>query len=157
MVPANEESVMAKRKMKRGDDELVRPTAIDRYVGSRVRERRLLLGMSQQALAAKLGVTFQQLQKNERGTNRIAASRLVDLSNALRVPIQAFFDEMPEAVSAAVIGKGGKHKHAPPTDGDAMLARAETIKLVRAYYAIKDPKIRKTVIQLARELGADPA
>ena len=146
---------MAKRKTKRGDDELVRPTAIDRYVGSRVRERRLLLGMSQQALGAKLGVTFQQLQKNERGTNRIASSRLVDLSNALEVPIQFFFDDLPDAVSAAVLGKGGKHKHAPPAGADAVMARAETIKLVRAYYSINDPKVRKTVIQLARELGAD--
>ena len=148
---------MTKRKARRGDDELVRPTAIDRHVGARVRERRVLLGMSQQALAAKLGVTFQQLQKNERGTNRIGSSRLVDLSNALQVPIQHFFDEMPEAVSASVIGKGGKHKYAPPSDEASVMSRAETIKLVRAYYAIGDAKVRKMVLKLARELGEQPA
>jgi len=135
---------------------LSRADLIDRHVGARVREQRLLLGVSQQALAAKLGVTFQQLQKNERGVNRIASSRLVDLSNALDVPIQFFFDEMPASVAAAVTVKGGRHKYSPPNDKQAILARAETIKLVRAYYAIKDPKIRKMVMTLARELGPDP-
>ena len=144
---------MASKKKRRGDDELVRPTAVDRHVGARVRERRLLLGMSQQALAAKLGVTFQQLQKNERGTNRIASSRLVDLSNALGVPIQHFFDEMPDSVAASVTVKGGKHKYSPPDDSDAVLARAETIKLVRAYYAINGRKVREMVLKLARELA----
>ena len=104
---------MAKRKAKRGDDELVRPTAVDRHVGARVRERRLLLGISQQALSSKLGVTFQQLQKNEKGTNRIASSRLVDLSKALEVPIQYFFDDMPAEISAAVLGKGGSTNTRP--------------------------------------------
>ena len=144
-----------KATTRRGEDELVRPTAVDRHVGSRVRERRLLLGVSQQALAAKLGVTFQQLQKNERGINRIASSRLLDLSNALDVPVQYFFDEMPDSVAAAVTVRGGRHKHSPPSDEEAILARTETIKLVRAYYAIKDQKVRKMVMKLARELGPD--
>jgi len=149
---------MAKRRKlstRRKEDDFVRPTAIDRYVGARVRERRLLLGVSQQALAAKLGVTFQQLQKNERGFNRIGSSRLLDLSKALDVPVQYFFDEMPEDVSTSVTVKNGRHRHSPPDDTDSAMARAETIKLVRAYYAIKDRKIRKMVVNLAKELGAD--
>ena len=145
----------SKRSMKRGDHELVRLTPIDAYVGARVRERRLLLGMSQQALGAKLGVTFQQLQKNERGTNRIAASRLVDLSNALSVPIQHFFDEMPEAVSTAAFRRNSKYKPAFSIKSEDVSARAETIRLVRAYYAIKDAKVRKMVMKLARELAGD--
>ena len=104
---------MRRTKRRRSEDELVRPTAIDRYVGSRVRQRRMMLGMSQSALAEKLGVTFQQLQKNEKGTNRIGASRLVDLSQSLDVPIQFFFDDMPVNAASAVGVKKGIHVNAP--------------------------------------------
>ncbi len=142
------------RRRNRSEKELVRPTAIDRYVGSRVRQQRLLLGLSQSALASKLGVTFQQLQKNEKGTNRIGASRLLQLSLSLGVPIQYFFDDMPEI--AAVVGvTKGQHAHSPPADEESVMARAETIRLVRAYYEIDDPRVRKRVFSLAKTLAAE--
>src|SRR5690242_18267678 len=87
---------------------LVRWGPVDNHVDGRVRLRRRMLGISQQKLAGSLGVTFQQLQKNERGTNRIASSRLFDLSRALGVPVQFFFDEMPAKVATSV----RQHDHA---------------------------------------------
>src|ERR1044071_7861480 len=91
-----------KRGRRAAEPELVRLGPIDRHVGARVKIRRHMLGLSQQKLAGALGVTFQQLQKNESGTNRIASSRLYDLSKALDVPIQFFFDEMsPETAASA--------------------------------------------------------
>ena len=146
---------MRRTKRQRSDDELVRPTAIDRYVGGRVRQRRMMLGMSQTALAEKLGVTFQQLQKNEKGMNRIAASRLVDLSASLDVPIQFFFDDMPANVAAAVGVKKGIHVNAPPSDAEAAMTRTETLRLVRAYYRIRDKRVRRRVYALAKTLADD--
>lgn len=146
---------MRKTKRRRAEGELVRPTAIDRYVGGRVRQRRMMLGMSQTALAEKLGVTFQQLQKNEKGTNRIGASRLVDLSRSLDVPIQFFFDDMPGEVAAAVGVKKGVHVNAPPTAEEAAMTRTETLRLVRAYYNIRDKRVRRRVYALAKTLADD--
>lgn len=143
------------RRGNRGEKELVRPTAIDRYVGGRVRQQRLLLGLSQSALASKLGVTFQQLQKNEKGTNRIGSSRLLELSLALGVPIQYFFDDMPAEIAAAVGVTKGQHAHSPPADDESVMARAETIRLVRAYFKIDDPRVRKRVFSLAKILAAE--
>ena len=140
-----------KKRKSRSADEFVRPTAVDRYVGSRVRARRLILGMSQQALAAELGITFQQLQKNEKGTNRIASSRLYQLSNALGVPIQWFFDEMPASISNV----GGAEPIAVRGEGADPMARSETLKLVKAYYDIKDKAVRRQVASLARSLADD--
>src|ERR1700719_3453420 len=77
-----------------------RPSPIDVHVGSRIRLRRTLLGMSQERLGDALGLTFQQVQKYERGMNRVGASRLFDLSRVLDVPISFFFDDLPETVSA---------------------------------------------------------
>ncbi len=144
-----------KRRTRAPEKELVRPTAIDRHVGGRVRQRRIMLGMSQQALAAKLGVTFQQLQKNEKGTNRIGSSRLLDLSVSLDVPIQYFFDDMPAAVAAAVGVKKGQHKYAPPGDDASVMTRSETLRLVKAYYEIANRRVRKRVYDLAKILAAD--
>ena len=141
-----------RRRGKTWDQDLVRPTAVDRHVGGRVKQRRTMVGMSQQSLAGKLGITFQQLQKNERGINRIACSRLVDLSRALDVPIQFFFDGMPADIAAAVPGSASSTSD----DGRAdILLRTETLRLVRAYYQIKDPRVRKQVYGLAKTLAAD--
>jgi transcriptional regulator with XRE-family HTH domain len=145
---------MAKRRQRqrasRWDEKLVRPTAVDRHVGARVRQRRTMVGMSQIALAGKLGITFQQLQKNERGINRIASSRLVDLSLALDVPIQFFFDDMPADIAALP-----RTASAPASDAADILSRLETLRLVRAYYRIKDPRVRRQVYGLAKTLAAD--
>jgi len=128
--------------------ELVRPTAVDGHVGARVRQRRTMIGMNQQALAAQLGVSFQQLQKNEKGTNRIGCSRLVDLSRALDVPIQYFFDDMPASTAASSTAK--QHR---ATDEGTVLSNSETLKLVRAYYRIKSANVRKRVYELAKSLA----
>ena len=146
---------MRRTKRRRSEGELVRPTTIDRYVGSRVRQRRMMLGMSQTALAAQLGIAFQQLQKNEKGTNRIGASRLVDLSQSLDVPIQYFFDDMPAKVAAAVGVKKGVHLNAARTDDEAVMTRTETLRLVRAYYRIRDKRVRRRVFALAKTLAGE--
>ncbi len=120
------------------------PHPVDVHVGRRARERRTLEGMSQSAVAEKLGLTFQQLQKYERGHNRISASRLYELAQLFDVPVAYFYEGM-EA------GKG-----AP----DDTLTKRETLELVRAYYAISEPAVRDSIRKLAQaaaKLGKSPA
>ena len=128
---------------------------MDVHVGARLRRRRTLLGMNQTELGDAVGVAFQQVQKYERGMNRISASRLFDLSRVLDVPIQYFFDDMPAAIAANSPGnkKRGKAKKLPSYEPDPMHKR-ETLELVRAYYKITDPEIRKRLYELAKTLGA---
>ena len=130
------------------------PSPVDVHVGARLRVRRTLMGMSQTALGEAIGLTFQQLQKYEKGTNRISASRLFALSRVLDVPIAYFFDDMSSEVAASspTLG-GGKAKKPPIYELDPM-ARRETLQLVRAYYKISDPEIRKRLYELAKTLGA---
>jgi len=128
---------------------------IDVHVGSRVRARRTMLGLSQEGLANRLGITFQQVQKYERGANRMGSSRLYDISVALDVPVSFFFDDMPDDIAAqsprAIIKGAGSELMALP--GGDSFSRRETLDLVRAYYAIVDPAIRKRVYELAKSLG----
>src|SRR5688500_15629609 len=108
--------VRGKGKARRsgGRIKLVRPRPVDAHVGARVRLRRTMLGMSQERLADELGLTFQQVQKYERGTNRVGSSRLYELSKILDVPIQFFFDEMPDEIAAtARTGSGYADSAAP--------------------------------------------
>ena len=130
------------------------PSPVDVHVGARLRVRRTLMGMSQTMLGEAIGLTFQQMQKYEKGANRISASRLFALSGVLDVPIEYFFDDMPTAVAATspVVG-GGKAKKPPSYELDPM-AKRETLQLVRAYYKITDPEIRKRLYELAKTLGA---
>ena len=128
---------------------------IDVHVGSRMRLRRTLLGLSQGKLGKAVGLTFQQIQKYERGANRVGSSRLYALSRVLDVPVAYFFEEMSSEVS----GKGGKGvpglAEAPQVEFSAdPLAKRETLELVRAYYRIKDPKVRKRFFGLAKSLAA---
>ena len=114
---------------------------IDAHVGSRLRLRRLLLGISQEKLGGALGLTFQQIQKYERGANRVGASRLFDLSRVLDVPVSYFFADMPEETAAVMPGRlAGKMSASrePSLDADVLLSK-ETAELVRAYYAIARP------------------
>jgi len=145
-----------------------RSSPIDAHVGARIRLRRTLMGMSQERLGEALGLTFQQVQKYERGVNRVGASRLFDLSRALDVPISFFFDDMPEPLAAAYgsaggigmrrgygfadaqEGFGGTAFGGPP--GDEAMNRRETLELVRAYYRITDPSVRKHVFDLIKSL-----
>jgi transcriptional regulator with XRE-family HTH domain len=129
------------------------PSPIDVHVGTRVRLRRTLLGMSQGKLGEMIGLTFQQVQKYERGANRIGSSRLYDLSRVLDVPISFFFDDMPSDASKAIPApNAGLAEDPVPFQLDPMTKR-ETLELVKAYYRIADPHVRKRIFDLARALG----
>ena len=133
-----------------------RPSPIDVHVGSRIRLRRTLLGMSQERLGEALGLTFQQVQKYERGVNRVGASRLFDLSRVLDVPISFFFDDMPEQLATAYGGQTPRRpsgfSETQDRFGDETLNRRETLELVRAYYKITDASVRKRVFELIKSL-----
>ena len=156
------DEVKRKADMARGEhvvgaEKESRPSPIDVHVGSRIRLRRTLLGMSQERLGEALGLTFQQVQKYERGVNRVGASRLFDLSRVLDVPISFFFDDMPDSLANTYGGQASRR----PTgfselqDGfaDDALNRRETLELVRAYYRIIDPAVRKKVFELIKSMG----
>ncbi len=137
-----------------------RPSPIDIHVGSRIRLRRTLLGMSQERLGDALGLTFQQVQKYERGVNRVGASRLFDISRVLDVPISYFFDDMPEGMSESPLsGPRGRmygfaEQQEPFSSGvDDQLTKRETLELVRAYYRIADPAMRKRMFDLMKSLA----
>ena len=140
-----------------------RPSPIDVHVGTRIRLRRTLMGMSQERLGEALGLTFQQIQKYERGVNRVGASRLFDLSRVLDVPISFFFDDLPEPLVNVYGGQAGSTASrramgfAEPQEGfgDDSLNRRETLELVRAYYRITDTGVRKRVFDLIKSLVPD--
>ena len=123
---------------------------IDVHVGARLRARRTLLGLSQTALGDALGITFQQQQKYETGGNRISASRLYDVSKLLGVDIGYFFDEMDRATKSESPARLIQSKRSPlkPPKSEDPLHKRETLEFVRAYYRIKDPKIRGYVRKL---------
>ncbi len=131
-----------------------RPNPVDVHVGARVRLRRTLLGMSQEKLGDAIGLTFQQVQKYERGANRIGSSRLFDLSRVLDVPIAFFFDEMPGDVAASSPAQTRGMAEEPVTYELDPMAKRETLELVRAYYKITDPHVRKRLFELTKALGA---
>lgn len=138
-----------------------RASPIDAHVGSRIRLRRTLLGLSQERLGDALGLTFQQVQKYERGINRVGASRLFDLARVLDVPISFFFDDMPEplgsrAPNLAPAGFGGMPEAQEGPGAESVMNRRETIDLLRAYYRISDPAVRKRVFDLIRSLAPEP-
>ena len=131
-----------------------RPNPVDVHVGARVRLRRTLLGLSQEKLGEAIGLTFQQVQKYERGANRIGASRLYDLSRVLQVPVSYFFEEMSDDVASASPGQlRGMAQEQDTYEPDPM-AKRETLELVRAYYRIKDPQVRRRVFDLAKALAS---
>ncbi len=145
---------MAKSKPRSGRGKGIGP--IDGHVGARVRMRRTLLGLNQTKLGEKLGVSFQQVQKYENGSNRISASRLFDLTRVLDVSIEHFFEDMPPEVadSSPAARKSGKAKKPPNFETDPMVKR-ETLELVRAYYKIENAGIRKLLREMAKAMGAD--
>ena len=132
-----------------------KPNPIDVHVGSRVRLRRTLLGMSQEKLGEAIGLTFQQVQKYERGANRVGASRLYDLSRVLDVPVSYFFEEMAADVASAAearLGDMGGDVPTPAYEADPMMRR-ETLELVRAYYRIGDPQVRRRLFDLTKAIA----
>src|SRR5690606_913248 len=131
------------------------PNPVDVHVGQRVRQRRTLMGLSQEKLGEALGLTFQQVQKYERGANRIGASRLFDLANILDTDVNYFFEDMQPDVAAAAPSKQvgrpkGAEEVAPEPDP---MAKRETLELVRAYYRISNPQIRKRLFEMAKALA----
>ena len=131
-----------------------KPNPVDVHVGGRVRLRRTLLGMSQEKLGEAIGLTFQQVQKYERGANRIGASRLWDLSRVLDCPMSYFFEEMDSATaSASPRNLNVETPDLEPQETDPMSER-ETLELVRAYYRIKDYHVRRRIYELAKSLAS---
>ncbi len=130
------------------------PEPVDVHVGARVRMRRTLLGMSQEKLGRAVGLTFQQIQKYERGVNRIGASRLFNLSRILDVPVSFFFEDLPVTLSGvkAHRARGLAEAPAAPFEHDPMSKR-ETLELVRAYYRVTDQRVRKRLLGLIRSLA----
>ena len=128
------------------------PNPVDVHVGARLRLRRTLLGMSQSTLGDAVGLTFQQIQKYERGSNRIGCSRAYEFSRILDVPVSFFFDDMAEELKTheGRFEAGVRDKGAHEPD---QLARRETLELVRAYYQIDCPKARKRVFELVKTMG----
>lgn len=132
---------------------------IDVHVGERLRTRRTLLGLSQMALADAMGFSFQQLQKYEKGTNRISASRLYDLSQILGVDVAYYFDEMDQATKKASPAQISQSESTPSpptltTSEAPFLHKRETLELVRAYYKISDPTIRTHLRKLIESTAA---
>ncbi len=138
----------AKKQTSRG------PNSIDIHVGSRVRLRRNQLGLTLMTLAKAVGVTYQQLQKYERGVNRVGASRLFNLSRVLGVPISYFFEDLSPAAAGARKrrARGLSEVPAAVLEPDS-LSKPETVELIRAYYRVKDPGLRKRVLDLLQALG----
>ncbi len=130
------------------------PNPVDVHVGARVRMRRSLLGMTQTTLGEAIGLTFQQMQKYEKGTNRISSSRLYDLARTLDVPVESLFDDMPTAVAVSSPAQGGDEAKEPPRYEPDPMATRETLELVRAYYKIEDAEIRKRLFEMTKTLGA---
>ena len=128
------------------------PNPIDKHVGSRVRMRRMMLSMSQEKLGNALGLTFQQVQKYEKGTNRIGASRLQQISHILQVPVSFFFEGAPN-LSGRPEGMGEAPSPAYVSD---FLATSDGLNLTKAFMRIKDSKLRRRIVDLVEQIaGSD--
>src|SRR3984893_4764497 len=128
------------------------PNPIDKHVGSRVRMRRMMLAMSQEKLGDALGLTFQQVQKYEKGTNRIGASRLQQISHILQVPVAFFFEGAPNLHGSA---DGGMKEAPSPAYVSDFLATSEGLSLTKAFMRIKEPKLRRRIVDLVEEIAGD--
>jgi transcriptional regulator with XRE-family HTH domain len=126
------------------------PNPVDKYVGSRVRMRRIMLGMSQEKLGEALGLTFQQVQKYEKGTNRVGASRLQQIAEILQVPVSFLFEGGPGAIETA----NGFGEASSPTYVSDFLATSEGLALTRAFTRIADSKLRRSIVDLVEMIAA---
>lgn len=129
-----------------------RANSIDEQVGMQLRQRRALLGLSQEKLAEQVGLTFQQIQKYENGANRISASRLFEFSKVLDIPISFFFENSQLAENKAAYGfaEGEQQAFEGPDD---VMKRRETLELIRVYYSIENPKLRKDLFKLVKSMA----
>jgi transcriptional regulator with XRE-family HTH domain len=127
------------------------PNLVDKHVGSRVRMRRMILGMTQEKLGDALGLTFQQVQKYEKGANRIGASRLQHLSHILQIPVPFFFEGAPH-----VPGQSDGIVEAPWHDYvSQFLATTDGLALTKAFMRVKDRRLRQSIVALVEEIAGD--
>jgi transcriptional regulator with XRE-family HTH domain len=131
------------------------PNPIDKHVGSRVRMRRMMLGMSQEKLGDALALTFQQVQKYEKGTNRIGASRLQQISQILQVPVAFFFEGAPVLPEGAP-SEGLQEAPSPAYVSD-FLATSDGLSLTKAFMRIPDPKLRRRIVDLVQQIAGGDA
>ncbi len=129
------------------------PNPIDKHVGSRVRMRRMMLGMSQEKLGDALGLTFQQVQKYEKGTNRIGASRLQQIAHILRVPVSFFFEGAPAGAGGAP-APGMGEAPSPAYIAD-FLASSDGLSLTKSFMRIKNSKLRRRIVDLVEQIAGD--
>ena len=125
------------------------PNPIDKHVGSRVRMRRMMLSMSQEKLGGALGLTFQQVQKYEKGTNRIGASRLQQISHILQVPVAFFFEGAPSEQTPME----GMAEAPSPSYVSDFLATSDGLALTKAFMEIKEPRLRRRIVDLVEEIA----
>ena len=128
------------------------PNPVDKYVGSRVRMRRMMVGMSQEKLGESLGITFQQIQKYEKGTNRVGASRLQNISSILNVPVSFFFEDAPGDQPSNATGMAEASSSNYVVD---FLSSSEGLQLNRAFVKIGDAKVRRKIVDLVKALAAE--
>ena len=126
------------------------PNPVDKYVGSRVRMRRIMLGMSQEKLGEALGLTFQQIQKYEKGTNRVGASRIQQISEILQVPVSFLFEGGPSGTTSAESFREGTS----PAYVSDFLATSEGLALTRAFTRITDGKLRRSIVEMVEQIAA---
>ena len=129
------------------------PNPIDKHVGSRVRMRRMMLGMSQEKLGNSLGLTFQQVQKYEKGTNRIGASRLQQISHILQVPVSFFFEGAPTVGNLP--RTDGMSEAPSPAYVSDFLATSDGLALTKAFMRISDSKLRRRIVDLVEQIASD--
>jgi len=129
------------------------PNPIDKHVGSRVRMRRMMLSMSQEKLGDALGLTFQQVQKYEKGTNRIGASRLQQISHILQVPVSFFFEGAP--ATPGVGHTGGMGEAPSPAYVADFLATSDGLSLTKSFMRIKNSKLRRRIVDLVEQIAGE--
>jgi len=129
------------------------PNEMDIHVGQRLRVRRALLGLSQEKLAASIGLTFQQIQKYERGTNRVSAGRLFDMSKILDVPVSYFFEQYGQSASDNYAAQGLSDNQQDGFEHQDVMSSKETLDLVRIYYSVEDPEARKDIVKFIKSMA----
>jgi transcriptional regulator with XRE-family HTH domain len=129
-----------------------RANSIDEHVGLQLRQRRALLGLSQEKLAEQVGITFQQIQKYENGANRVSASRLYEFSKVLEIPVTFFFESYGSNENRMAVGFA-ENEQAAFEGADDVMKRKETLELIRVYYSIQNPKLRKDLFKLVKSMA----
>jgi len=130
------------------------PHPVDVHVGKRLRLKRTIMGLSQEAIGKAIGVTFQQIQKYERGINRMGASRLYEFAKSLSVPVSYFFEGYGDELTEDSAVYGMAEGEAPAFEHENVSSR-ETMDIMRAYYKVKNPAVRKRIIELIKAVAED--